>query len=82
VPHDEWYDDGRWIGPPDLRLFLRENWPFAAFSCFVMGAIAIVISVDLAGSLWVGVPLGVVAWVLSWVAQMFAFSRGWIAEGD
>ena len=80
--HDEWYDDGRWVGPPDLRLFLRTSWPFAAVWYAVITLIAVVICTDVSDSIWFGGPLGAATGGLVWLGVMFAFSRGWIAEGD
>ena len=48
----------------------------------VVTAIAIAICTDLTDSGWFGVPLGTAAGSLAWFGVMFAFSRGWIAEGD
>ena len=80
--HDEWYEDGRWVGPADFRLFWRENLLFASLLYAVVTAIAIAICTDLTDSGWFGVPLGTAAGSLAWFGVMFAFSRGWIAEGD
>jgi hypothetical protein len=76
------YDEGRWIGPPDLRFFLRENWWYCAY--WFVGDMLIVggICANVAGWGWLGVPVGIAAGASVWFLMMFAFSRGWMAEGD
>ena len=79
-----WDDNGVWVGPRDLRHFLRVNWFFVAFWDFVVTFIALAFWFDVAKiSSWLlALSLAVVSGGLLTVGFMFSFSRGWIAEGD
>ena len=75
--------DPVWVGPRSLRIFLHENRFFAAGWIGFLLVFAV-----LAWSDWdavpqvVAVPLGVLTGGGVGLAFMFAFSRGWIAEGN
>jgi hypothetical protein len=76
--------DGRWVGPPSLRLFVRANRFFVAFWFFILTFMSVAFWFDPGGisSLWLAVPLAVITGGTVTLAFMFAFSRGWISEGD
>jgi hypothetical protein len=79
-----WDDNGHWVGPRQLRLFLRLNWFFAAFWQLVVTSIALAFWFDVVDiSSWLlALPLALVSGALVTLGFMFAFSRGWIADGD
>jgi hypothetical protein len=79
-----WDDDGHWVGPRDLRVFLHANWFFAAFWDLVLTGIALAFFFDIAKvSTWLlAFPLALAVGGIATLGFMFAFSRGWIAEGD
>ena len=76
-----WDDDGRWIGPPRLGVFLRANSFFVAFWYLVVTGIVWAVLVDVAGMgrLWAFL-LALVLGAPAALCFMFAFSRGWVAE--
>jgi hypothetical protein len=75
--------DPVWVGPRSLRVFLRENRFFAggwlAF-CLIFATVAWASWEAI--PVFVGVPIGLLTGGGGWLGFMFAFSRGWIAEGD
>jgi hypothetical protein len=78
-----WDDNGHWVGPRDLRVFLRTNWVFAVFWDLVLTFIALAFLFDVAKvPTWLVAPLALVLGGVATLGFMFAFSRGWIAEGD
>jgi hypothetical protein len=80
--HDLW-DDGRWIGPRSLRVFLRVNRGFALLWYLVLAGICWAVWSDVLGAPWfASLPLGLASSTLPTLAFMFLFSRGWISEGD
>ena len=84
VTDPRWDANGFWVGPRNLRDFLKINWFFVAFWQFVVTFIALAFWFDVANvSSWpLALPLAVVSGGLVTLGFMFAFSRGWIAEGD
>jgi hypothetical protein len=64
--HEEWYDDGRWVGPPDLRLFLGENRFFGAFWYLGLTVLTVAITCDVADSVLIGIPLGITVGAFVW----------------
>jgi hypothetical protein len=78
-----WDDNGYWVGPRDLRPFLRTCAFFVAFWYFVVSMIIWAVLVDVAMmSRLVAFPLALVLGAAATLGIMFAFSRGWIADGD
>jgi len=78
-----WDDDGYWQGPPDLGVFLRVNWAFAAMWAVVLIGIAsaaIAAYTPMRG--WFAPPFGIAAGGAAWLLFMLGFSHRLIAEGD
>ena len=86
VPDDpeDWWDEGTWKGPRDLRLFLRKNAFFAGFYYVVFWWIALAVLNDVIPRLWGWyAPILAAGMALAPAALiMFLYSRGWISEGD
>jgi hypothetical protein len=82
--NDLWDEDGRWVGPRSLRVFLDENRGFAVFWLLVLSLIASGFWADIGGvsSFAVAIPLGIVTGAAVSLAAMYAFSRGWIVDDD
>ena len=76
--------DPVWVGPRSLRIFLRQNRLFAGWWLFGLSFISFGFWVDAGGisSPFAAIPLGLLTGVIVWLGFMFAFSRGWLAEGD
>lgn len=74
-----WRQDGYWIGPRDLRFFLRRSWPMAALYLLFLTPVT---SAMIALTLGPSAPFAITGGVLVWLGLMFAFSRGWVAQGD
>jgi hypothetical protein len=78
-----WNDDGYWIGPRDLRVFVRSNRFYVGFWFVVITGIALAVWVDVVKApAWVAIPLGLFTGVLATLGLMFGFSRGWVADDD
>jgi len=79
----DWNDDGYWVGPRDLRVFLRRNRFYVGFNLVVITGIALAVWIDVVKlAAWSAIPLGLATGLLAWVGLMFAFSRGWVADDD
>jgi hypothetical protein len=82
----DWDTNGNatWIGPRDLRYFLRANRFLVSYWTVGLMFLSWGFWVDAAdlGALWLSVPLGVVTGGFAALALTFGFSRGWISEGD
>jgi hypothetical protein len=79
-----WSRDSVWVGPRSLRVFVRLNRFFVGFWAFVLTGISIGFWADAVGlTSWLLIlPLAIATGVAATACFMFAFSRGWIAEGD
>jgi hypothetical protein len=85
APDANWNEDGRWAGPADLRLFLRSNRLFALWWLIILTFISLGVIADLLPQAFWGwhtpfLALGMGSAVT--LLAMFAFSRGWIGDGD
>jgi hypothetical protein len=80
---DDLWVHGVWVGPRSLRLFLRVNRFFVAWCLFILALIALAFWSDVGGvSSWFAFPLSIVTGAVLTLVIMFAFSRGWVREGD
>jgi hypothetical protein len=81
LSNDLWAGGWRW--PRTVRQFIGATI-FVGFYCVVLTGIAWAFWVDVAGvsSVALSLPLGILSGAALTFAVMFAFSRGWIVEGD
>lgn len=80
---EERWDDGLWVGPRSLRVFLGANRFFVGWWLFILTAIALAFWIDVANLRFpFALPLAIVTGGAITLGAMFAFSRGWIREGD
>jgi hypothetical protein len=79
-----WSSESVWVGPRSLRVFVRKNRFFVGFWAFVLTGISIAFWADAVGlrSWLLILPLSLATSAAATTCFMFAFSRGWIAEGD
>jgi hypothetical protein len=81
---DEMWRDNVWVGPRSLRVFVWLNRFFVGFWSLVLTGISIAFWADVVGLMsWLLIfPLSIATGAAATACFMFAFSRGWIAEGD
>ena len=78
-----WNDDGYWIGPRDLRVFLSRNRFYVGFWFVCLTGIALAVWIDVVETpAWLTIPLTLVTGALATLGLTFAYSRGWVADGD
>jgi hypothetical membrane protein len=69
-------------GPPSLRVFARANPFFVAWWTFILSFISIAMWAGVVRSLPLLLPLAIATGAAATTCVMFAFSHGWIADGD
>ena len=79
---DDLVCDGRWVGPRSLRVFVLANRVFVAVWAFVLTSISIAVWAHSGLSWLFRLPLAIATGAAVTTCLLFAFSRGWIAEGD
>jgi hypothetical protein len=79
---DDLFVDGVWVGPRSLRVFVRVNRLFVAWWAFGLTFMSMGLWAAMVESLIVLLPLAIATGAAATACLMFAFSRGWVGDGD